>query len=221
MLPWIYKKVHPGFVARGGRPAVFLDRDGVLIEDTGYISDPEHVRVIEGSMEAVARLNQAGFAVVVVTNQSGVGRGYYTWADFEAVQAKLEWKLEQAGAWLDGVWACGFHEDAVAEYGSDGHPYRKPNPGMILDAAAQMELELSASWMIGDRTGDVLAGLHAETGGVIHVLTGVGLLAADEVRELMDGQLPGSQLQQCRGLAEATELVLQHNHRRVESRVHD
>ena len=172
MLPGIYKKVRPEFVVTEGRPAVFLDRDGVLIEDTGYLSDPEQVRVIQGSMDAVARLNQAGFAVVVVTNQSGVGRGYYTWADFEAVQAKLETELKKAGAWIDGLWACGFHEDGLGEYAVKNHAFRKPNPGMLLDAATHMGLRLRASWMVGDRPGDIEAGLSAGVAGVVNVMSG-------------------------------------------------
>lgn len=217
MPPGIYKKVRPEFVVTEGRPAVFLDRDGVLIEDTGYLSDPGLVRVIAGSMEAVARLNQAGFAVVVVTNQSGVGRGYYTWADFEAVQAKLETELAKAGAWIDGLWACGFHEDGLGEYSVKNDAFRKPNPGMLLEAAGQMGLELSASWMVGDRWSDIEAGLRAGVGGVVSVMSASVPIGQKPGSLAQDGG--GGRVVKCDNLQSGAALILKLSPRYV-GRIH-
>ena len=180
----VYKWIRPG-ADTAGRPAVFLDRDGVLIEDSGYLSKPAEMRFLPGSAAAVARLNRAGMAVVVVTNQSGVGRGYYGWKEFEDVQAALSARLADEGAWLDGVWACAYHEDGIGEYRVANHPFRKPNPGMILDALSEMRLDAGHSWMVGDRDSDVEAGRRAGLPGSILVgEPGVNDLAASAARIL-------------------------------------
>ncbi len=175
--------------------AVFLDRDGVLIEDTGYISSPEEVRFIEGSLEAVAHLNAASIPVLVVTNQSGVGRGLYTWTDFERVQNTLVEGLEKHHAWFDGVWACGFNSEVNG--GENGHAWRKPNPGMIEDAVRELELEAKRSWIVGDRGSDLEAGQRAG----LHGLICVGATTSPDQ--------PATAIQ-CRDLAEAVPLILAH-----------
>jgi D-glycero-D-manno-heptose 1,7-bisphosphate phosphatase len=192
-VPGVRRWIAPQSRNSGKRPAVFLDRDGVLIEDTGYLCRTEELRFIPGSAEAVARLNQAGFVVVLVTNQSGVGRGYYGWSDFEAVQAALISHLAATGAWLDGWWACAYHEDGTGEYRVANHPFRKPNPGMIEDAVTELDLDLARSWMVGDRASDLEAGLRAGL-RVVHVGTGRD---ADAVES-----------PSCRDLAAATDLIL-------------
>ena len=135
-----------------GRPALFLDRDGVVVEDVGYLRDPTKVALIPGAADAVARARTAGMAIVLVTNQSGVGRGYYDWAAFEAVQAEIGRRLdaEAPGARLDAEFACGFDPSGPA--GAD-HPWRKPAPGMLLAARDELGVELTASWIVGDRGG--------------------------------------------------------------------
>ena len=99
-----------------GRPAIFLDRDGVIVEDVDYLAHPGDLRMIAGSAEAVGRCNRLGIPVVVVSNQSGVGRGFYGWSDFVAVQAALAATLGQVGAHFDAVLACAYHADALGEY---------------------------------------------------------------------------------------------------------
>jgi len=165
----LYKRIRPA--SKGDlRPAVFLDRDGVLIEDTGYISHPDQVRHIPGSVEAIVRLNREGIPVVLITNQSGVGRGFYSWQDFEAVQATIEARLAAEGGWLDGVWACGHHPEGDGGTVAVDHPWRKPNPGMIHDAAAELGLDIARSWLAGDRMSDMEAGLSAGVRQVIHIV---------------------------------------------------
>lgn len=173
--------------------AVFLDRDGVLIEDTGYPCSVDQLRFIRGSAEAVARLNHAGLAVVLVTNQSGIGRGYYGWEEFEAVQSALDAHLAAAGAFIDGWWACAFHGEGTGEYAQVNHPWRKPNPGMIEDAAKELSLDLAQSWMVGDRASDVAAGRRAGL-RVLHVATGPESVEADAPS--------------CRDLAAAVDVIL-------------
>ena len=145
---------------RGRRPAAFLDRDGTVIEHVHYLSDPALVRLLPGAAGALRRLRHAGFARVLVTNQSAIGRGMLTVDRLEEIHAELERQLAASGATLDGIYYC---PDAPA--GDDRtvveSPDRKPGPGMLLRAADDLGLDLGASWMVGDLISDVLAGLNA------------------------------------------------------------
>ena len=156
----------------GGGGALFLDRDGVVVEDPGYLSDPRQVRLIEGAAKAIAALNHRGAPVVVVTNQSGVARGYYDWAAFEAVQAEIERQLAAAGATLDAVLACGYHPQGSGPLQHAEHPWRKPGPGMLLAAAEHLGLTLGSSWIAGDRARDIEAGRAAGLAGGLYVGAG-------------------------------------------------
>jgi len=140
------------------RPALFLDRDGVIVADTDYLGRAEDLRMIEGVAAAIARCNALGIPVVVVTNQSGIARGYYDWNGFHAVQSALAAELAVAGAHLDAVLACAYHAEGLGSLRVDGHPWRKPNPGMIFAAGKGMNLDLSRSWIIGDKAHDLAAG---------------------------------------------------------------
>ena len=143
-------------------PAVFLDRDGTLMDDTGYVRDPAHVRIFDGVRESLAALKARGFRTVIVTNQSGIPRGYFTIADYEAVQARF---LELIGPGLiDATYMCADHPDTASDR-------RKPGPGMLLEAARDLGIDLARSWMIGDRAGDLEAGHRAGTRAIL-VLTG-------------------------------------------------
>ncbi len=145
-------------------PAVFLDRDGTLMTDVEYCGDPARVAVFPGAAEALARLRAAGYRLVLVTNQSGIGRGYFTGDDFQRVQAELARQLGEAGR-LDGVYHC-------PERPEDATERRKPGAGMILEAAAQMDLDLARSFLVGDSRADVEAGRRAGLAGTVFVLTG-------------------------------------------------
>jgi D-glycero-D-manno-heptose 1,7-bisphosphate phosphatase len=142
------------------RPAVFLDRDGTIIEHVPYLSDPAEVRLLPGAAAALVRLRRAGFARVLVTNQSAIGRGMLTVERLEEIHTELERQLAAEGATIDAIYHC-----PVAPAGDDRTvvecPDRKPGPGMLLRAVADLELDLEASWMVGDLISDVLAGLNA------------------------------------------------------------
>lgn len=147
-------------VSAGRRPAVFLDRDGVLNHDVGYLGDPSGVALVDDAGPSTARLRDAGFLLVVVTNQSAIGRGIITEAQYAAVTERLLALLRVAGGWVDAVYHC----PAVPASGDRTvveHPDRKPGPGMLLRAAREHDVDLAASWMVGDMISDVLAGHRA------------------------------------------------------------
>jgi D-glycero-D-manno-heptose 1,7-bisphosphate phosphatase len=146
------------------RPAAaFLDRDGVLNVDTGYAHRPEALELIEGAAEAVRRLNEAGYLVVIVTNQSGIARGLYTLADMDAFHDQLRVELGRSGATLDAIYAAPFHPDGIVDEFRQDHMDRKPRPGMILRAFDDLDLDVARSFLIGDQPTDVEA---AEAAGI-------------------------------------------------------
>ena len=157
-------------------PALFLDRDGVLNEDRGYVSRWEDFRWIPGARETVAAFNRAGWLVIVVTNQSGVGRGYYTEDAMHALHARMAQDLAAAGGHIDAFYHAPQHPEAPVEaYRHPDPPLRKPNPGMILQALAEWPIEREASLLIGDKPSDLEA---AERAGIRAVLFEGGDLAA-------------------------------------------
>jgi histidinol-phosphate phosphatase family protein len=158
------------------RPAVFLDRDGTLNANLTYLTRPEEMRLLPGAADAVQLLRAAGFACVVVTNQSPVGRGMMSDADLDRIHEEMTRQLTAAGASLDGIYAC----TSVAD-----HPERKPAPGMLLRAAAELELDLTQSWMIGDSLRDIQAGQRAGCKGCVLVRTGHAIDNIDPA--LLDG----------------------------------
>lgn len=140
------------------KPALFLDRDGVLNEDQGYVHRWEDFRWIAGAREVVAAFNRAGWLVIVVTNQSGVGRGYYTEADMHALHAQMTKELAAAGARIDAFYFCPQHPEAAeAVYRHPDPPDRKPNPGMILRALADWPIDRDRSLLVGDKESDLEA----------------------------------------------------------------
>ncbi len=171
-----------------GRPALFLDRDGVLVEEIGYLHRPEEVRLIPGAAALIAAANRAGLPAVLVTNQAGIGRGTYGWAEFQATQERISADLAAGGAALDMVLACPFHAEAAPPYRHPAHPCRKPRPGMILRAAARLGLDLADSWIVGDRASDLEAGRAAGLAGGAQVLTGHGAAERDAALEVASGR---------------------------------
>ena len=149
------------------RRAVFLDRDGTLIHDPGYLSDPDGVELLDGVAEGLRALRGAGFELVIVTNQSGIARGKYTVAQYESVAARLEDLLARHGITIAGSYYCPYHpEGSVPPFNVD-HPDRKPESGMWRRAAVDLDLDLAASWSIGDGERDIVAGKRAGTRGVL------------------------------------------------------
>lgn len=151
-----------------GRPAAFLDRDGVLIEDSGYPHRPEDLKLIPGAAAAVRRMNQAGYRTVIVTNQSGVARGLFSEETMNAFNALLVARLAEEGAIIDAVYSAPFYPEAIeARYRHPDHPDRKPNPGMLLRAIAEHDLDPTQSFIIGDQKRDLQAGERAGVAGYL------------------------------------------------------
>jgi D-glycero-D-manno-heptose 1,7-bisphosphate phosphatase len=158
-----------------GRPALFLDRDGAVVEDTEYLCRIEDIVMIPGAAALIAAANRRGVAVVLVTNQAGVGRGYYGWAEFKAVQQAVIAALATEGARLDAVYACAHHPEGRGAFAHPDHPARKPNPGMLLQATADLALDLKSSWLVGDKAIDIEAAKRAGIAGAMQVATGHGV----------------------------------------------
>ncbi|HEY1562681.1 MAG TPA: HAD family hydrolase [Caulobacteraceae bacterium] len=145
-----------------GRAAAILDRDGVLNVDHGYVGDLDRLEWIPGAISAVKRLNGAGLLVIVATNQSGVARGLFGVDDVEAVHTKMQADLAVAGAHIDAFYVCPYLPDApVVAFAHPDHPDRKPNPGMILRALAEWEIDPARAILIGDSERDLEAGRRA------------------------------------------------------------
>lgn len=155
------------------RPAIFLDRDGVVIEDNHYIGTPERVRLIPGAAEAIAAVNRAGWPVVIVTNQAGVAKGLFPLAAVESVHAHLEELLAGYRARVKAFYFCPHHPDGDVTEFTFACACRKPQPGMLHRAAAEHGLDLSRSWMVGDRVSDLEAGAAVGARTVL-VRTGYG-----------------------------------------------
>ena len=145
--------------------AVFLDRDGTIIEHVHYLTDAAKVAIVEEGIEALKKLKDRGYLLVVVSNQSLVGRGYGTVEDVEAVNARMLELLAEGGVTIDCVKYCPHHPD-------DKCPNRKPNPGMLLEAGSELDIDIAQSVMIGDNITDVEAGGNA--GCSLNVLLGAG-----------------------------------------------
>jgi D-glycero-D-manno-heptose 1,7-bisphosphate phosphatase len=168
---------------------LFLDRDGVLNEDQGYVHRWEDFRWIAGAKEAVAAFNRAGWLVIVVTNQSGVGRGYYTEADMHALHARMGEALAAVGGHIDAFYHAPDHPDAKLEtYRHPDPPDRKPNPGMILRALAEWPIDREASILVGDKPSDLEAALRAGIRGVLFEGGDLKQFLADE--DLLPASLP-------------------------------
>jgi D,D-heptose 1,7-bisphosphate phosphatase len=145
----------------GGRGVVFVDKDGTLIEDLPYNVDPARVRFAPGAREAVRRLGAAGWDLVIVTNQSGVARGYFTEAQLEALGEHLATEIDALGGRLLGFYACPHLPDGTVTAFADACECRKPAAGLILRAAAELDVDPRQSWFIGDTWMDVAAGAAA------------------------------------------------------------
>jgi D-glycero-D-manno-heptose 1,7-bisphosphate phosphatase len=175
------------------RPAVFLDRDGTVIADADYLADPDHLTLIPSADAAIRRLREAGFAVVIVTNQSGIARGLYTEADYRAVAARLDQVLSTAGAGVTATYFCPHHPDF------DGPcACRKPGTGLYLQAAREHALDPAASWYVGDKLTDLIPARELGGRGIL-VRTGYGA----ETEDRLSGEF-----QIADDLAAAVDLIL-------------
>ncbi len=141
--------------------AVFLDRDHTLIEDPGYLSDSSGVKLLPGVDLALKSLEAGGFKTVVVTNQAGVARGLITEENVHQIHTELHRQLAERGAHLDAIYYCPYHPEGTVEAYARDSEFRKPSPGMLLKAAQELDIDLPASWMVGDSARDVEAGQRA------------------------------------------------------------
>jgi D-glycero-D-manno-heptose 1,7-bisphosphate phosphatase len=168
--------------------AVFLDRDGVINQDTGYVSCVDDFHFIDGTIEALQILKKKGYCLVVVTNQSGIARGYFTEEQFMSLTEWMDWSLADRDVDLDGIYFCPHHPTAgVGEYRQECN-CRKPAPGMLLDAAKDLKIDLANSYMVGDKAGDLQAAKAAGVGHKVLVRTGKtvteeAIALADEVQD--------------------------------------
>jgi D-glycero-D-manno-heptose 1,7-bisphosphate phosphatase len=151
------------------RPALFLDRDGILVEEVGYLHQIEMLRIQAGVAALIRAANQAGLPVVVVTNQSGIDRGLYAWADYDGIDREIESRLAAEGARLDARMACGYHPRFTKDWGKKREFWRKPGPGMFLYAIDRLGLAPERSWMVGDMDSDAQAARSAGLAGSFHV----------------------------------------------------
>ena len=161
-----------------GRPAVFLDRDGTIIEHVHYLANPNEVRLLPGAADGIRRLRQAGMACVVVSNQSAVGRGIITLEQLATIHHEMNRQLAAEQTQVDAIYFC-----PLAPQGDDPlvieHIDRKPAPGMLYQAAKALRLDLDASWMVGDMITDVMAGWNAGCRGSILIRTGKAFQDSD------------------------------------------
>ena len=153
-----------------GRAAIFLDRDGTINVEKGYLYRFEDWEWIPGAVEAIRRINLMGYLAIVVTNQAGIARGYYDAEAVHELHTKVDCLLERVGAHIDGYYYCPHHPDH-GEFRSC--TCRKPEPGMLLQACRDFDIDLNRSWLIGDKLSDIEAGLRAGVSPIL-VQTGYG-----------------------------------------------
>ncbi len=180
-------------MADGRHQAVFLDRDGTIVEDPGFLHEPDKVKLLPGAAAAIRRLNEAGYRVVLVTNQSGIARGLFTVADYEAVQQRLGALLTAHGARLDGAYFCPHHPQFTGPCDC-----RKPGLKLFRDAQAALDIDFARSWWVGDRLSDVQPAA---------LLGGHGILVAGK-GNLDQGQARALDVMVVADLAEAVQEIL-------------
>lgn len=160
--------------------AVFLDRDGVINIDTGYVSHSDDFEFIEGVIEACQKIKAKGYQLVVITNQSGIARGYFSEDEFMTLTEWMDWSLADKGVDLDGIYFCPHHpEKGIGDY-KQACDCRKPRPGMINSAVKHLDIDLSQSFLVGDKVSDLKAGKTAGVATNILVRTGKAITPEGE-----------------------------------------
>lgn len=153
-------------------PAIFLDRDGTINVDHGYVCEVDRFEFIDGVIDAMKELKAMGFALVLVTNQSGIARGLFTEADFENLTEWMDWSLADRGVDLDGIYYCPHHPQGEVAAFTQVCDCRKPLPGMLLSARDFLNIDMASSYMVGDKIEDMQAGQAAGVGTKVLVRTG-------------------------------------------------
>ncbi|ABM04972.1 D-alpha,beta-D-heptose 1,7-bisphosphate phosphatase [Psychromonas ingrahamii 37] len=163
-----------------GKRAVFLDRDGVINVDNGYVSQRDDFEFIDGVIDACKALKEKGYLLVVITNQSGIARGYFSEEQFHTLTEWMDWSLADRGVDLDGFYYCPHHaEKGIGEYKIDCD-CRKPKPGMLISAIEDLDIDASQSILVGDKVSDIQAGLAAGINTNYLVRTGKTITAEGE-----------------------------------------
>jgi len=164
--------------------AVFLDRDGVINIDTGYVSHSDDFVFIEGVIEACKAIKEKGYEIVIITNQSGIARGYFSEDDFMTLTEWMDWSFADKGIDIDGVYFCPHHpEKGLGDY-KQVCDCRKPQPGMIISAQKHLKIDLSQSYLVGDKLSDLQAGKNA--GITTNILVRTGKEVTDAAQEAAD-----------------------------------
>lgn len=162
-LPETLRQARRDFAFRGRRPAIFFDRDGVINRDAGYTWRVEDLQFIPGAIETIRAVNDMGALAIVVSNQAGIGRGFYRHEDVDRFHAAMQGALADEGAHVDAFYVCAHHPDAsLQDFRHPDHPDRKPNPGMILRAIREWPIDPGASLLIGDKDSDIVAAERAQ-----------------------------------------------------------
>ena len=165
-------------------PCLFLDRDGVLINWKDYTMETKDALLIPGCDKIIKKCNKKGIPVILITNQGGIGLGIHVWNDFIKIQKKIIGQLLKKGAKIDGVIACPHHPLAKGKYKHKNHPCRKPNGGMFLIAKKLFRVDLSKSWMVGDKINDLIAANSKNLKKGFLVLTGYGKEEKEKINML-------------------------------------
>ncbi|MBD3413314.1 MAG: HAD-IIIA family hydrolase [Candidatus Aminicenantes bacterium] len=163
--------------------AVLLDRDGNINEDIGYPDSYKRIKIYPYSYEAVRKINQSGFLALIVTNQSGVGRGLIPEKELQKIHKKMEKSFQKQGARIDRFYYCPHYVNSLNPKYKKDCQCRKPNPGMALKAARELDIDLSQSYMIGDKVEDILFGVNIKATPIL-VLTGFGKRAQDQLEKM-------------------------------------
>lgn len=153
-------------------PAIFLDRDGTINVDHGYVHEIDHFQFIDGVIDACHKLKEMGFALVLVTNQSGIARGKFSEEQFMYLTEWMDWSLADRDVDFDGIYFCPHHPEALIEKYRQACDCRKPQPGMLLQALYELNIDMAASYMVGDKPEDMQAAMAAGVGSKVLVHTG-------------------------------------------------
>jgi len=154
--------------------AVFIDRDGTINEEVKYLSKENNLRILPNAVEGIKLLKEAGFKVIVISNQSGVARGYFKEKDVQLINKKIKELIKQSGADIDGFYYCPHHPEAIVDKYRQVCQCRKPEPGLFLQAAAQLNINMRKSFIVGDKLSDIQMSEVLGAQAVL-VLTGYGL----------------------------------------------
>ena len=203
---WVEVRSNPDKFLFKNLPALFLDRDGTIVEEVLYLHKPEEMKLHLDAAKTIIKANSIGIPVIIVTNQSGIGRGYYGWPDFCAVQDAMLEELSSLGARIDAVFACPYHNDGQGPHIYKNHPDRKPNPGMLLKAEKLMSINLPKSWIVGDRSTDLGAGHAAKCEGGVHLKTGHGS-EPGEGEDAEKYKSEGFNVQHCQSIGELPDVI--------------